>query len=168
MIANRIKDFFERRGFVLGGDLNRNDRAGALHRAWGHVFTNHIWGDYVEFGTYHGTSFVESYKQYKMFERWLQGQLVSPEQWRRTVAQRYSAQKAHFHGLDTFAGMPKNAEGNATFAAGTYASSHAAVLAKCLACGHAGECFFFISRSVFRYSTRPHATHQPKNCHRKY
>lgn len=135
MIAKRIKNFFERRGFVLGGDLNRNDRAGALYRAWGHVFTNHICGDYVEFGVYQGTSFVESYKQYKMFEHWLQGQLVSPEEWRRTVAQRYCEHKAHFHGLDTFAGMPENFEGNATFAAGTYASSHAAVRAKCLGAG---------------------------------
>lgn len=88
MIAQRIKAFFERRGFVLGGDLNKNDRAGALHKAWGHIFTNHICGDYVEFGVYHGGSFVESYKQYKTFDRWLQGQLVSPEAWRRTAAQQ--------------------------------------------------------------------------------
>ena len=141
MIAKRIKDFFERRGFVLGGDLSRNDRVGALHRAWGHVFTNHIYGDYVEFGVYQGTSFVESYKQYKVFERWLQGQLVSPEQWRRTVAQRYSSQKAHFHGLDTFAGMPENAEGNATFVAGTYAASLSTVRAKCLEAGMPAEAF---------------------------
>lgn len=141
MIAQRIKAFFERRGFVLGGDLNKNDRAGALHKAWGHIFTNHICGDYVEFGVYHGGSFVESYKQYKTFDRWLQGQLVSPEAWRRTVAQRYSSQKAHFHGLDTFAGMPENTEGNATFAAGTYAASHSAVKAKCLEAGMPAEAF---------------------------
>jgi hypothetical protein len=54
MIAKHIKSFFERRGFVLGGELNKNDRAGALHRAWGHIFTNHIQGDYVEFGVYQG------------------------------------------------------------------------------------------------------------------
>lgn len=135
MITKHIKSFFERRGFVLGGDLNKNDRAGALHRAWGHVFTNHICGDYVEFGVYQGSSFVESYKQYKTFDRWLQGQLVSPEKWRRTVAQAYSSHKVHFHGLDTFAGMPKNAEGNATFAEGTYVSSHVAVRAKCIGAG---------------------------------
>lgn len=135
MIAKRIKNFFERRGFVLGGELNRNDRIGALHRAWGHIFTNHISGDYVEFGVYHGDSFVESYKQYTIFNRWLQGQLVSAEAWRRSVALRYSTQKAHFHGLDTFSGMPENSEGNATFAGGTYLSSHAAVRAKCLEAG---------------------------------
>lgn len=135
MIAKHIKSFLERRGFVLGGDLNKNDRAGALHRAWGHVFTNHICGDYVEFGVYRGGSFVESYKQYKTFDRWLQGQLASPEEWRRTVAQQYSSHKAHFHGLDTFAGMPTNAEGNATFAEGTYISSHAEVRKKCLGAG---------------------------------
>jgi len=135
MIAKYIKSFFERRGFVLGGELNKNDRAGALHRAWGHVFTNHIQGDYVEFGVYQGGSFVESYKQYKIFDRWLQGQLASPEEWRRTVAQRYSSHKTHFHGLDTFAGMPENAEGNATFAEGTYVASHAAVREKCMRAG---------------------------------
>lgn len=73
MITKHIKSFLEKRGFVLGGDLNKNDRAGALHRAWGHIFTNHIYGDYVEFGVYQGSSFVESYNQYKTFERWLQG-----------------------------------------------------------------------------------------------
>ncbi len=113
MITKHIKSFLEKRGFVLGGDLNKNDRAGALHRAWGHIFTNHIYGDYVEFGVYQGSSFVESYNQYKTFERWLQGQLASPEAWRRKVAQRYSGHKVHFHGLDTFSGMPKNSEDNA-------------------------------------------------------
>ncbi len=54
MITKHIKSFLEKRGFVLGGDLNKNDRAGALHRAWGHIFTNHIYGDYVEFGVYQG------------------------------------------------------------------------------------------------------------------
>jgi O-methyltransferase len=141
MITQRLKAFFETRGFVLGGDLNKNDRAGALHKAWGHIFTNHIFGDYVEFGVYHGASFVESYKQYKAFERWLQGQLFSHEDWRRTVAQRYSGHKVHFHGLDTFSGMPENGEGNLTFVAGTYAASHSAVIAKCLRAGMPAEAF---------------------------
>lgn len=141
MIIKDIKAFFERRGFVLGGDLNKNDRAGALHRAWGHVFTNHICGDYVEFGVYHGSSFIESYKQKKIFDAWLQGQLTNPEEWRRTVAKQYISQKAHFHGLDTFAGMPANAEGNATFAEGTYISNHAAVMATCLEAGMPANSF---------------------------
>ena len=135
MIAKHIKSFFERRGFVLGGDLNRNDRAGALHRAWGHVFTNHIRGDYVEFGVYQGGSFVESYKQYQIFERWLQAQLTSSEEWRRSVAKSYCDHKTHFHGLDTFGGMPENAEDNLTFAKGTYIASRSLVTEKCLRAG---------------------------------
>jgi len=141
MITQHIKSFFERRGFVLGGDLNKNDRAGALHRAWGHVFTNHIHGDYLEFGVYQGTSFIESYKQKKKFDEWLQGQLASPEEWRRTVAQRYSSHKTHFHGLDTFEGMPENAEGNASFAQGTYVARLAAVREQCLRSGMPSSSF---------------------------
>jgi O-methyltransferase len=104
-------------------------------------FTNHICGDYVEFGVYQGGSFVESYRQYKVFDRWLQGQLVSPEEWRRTVAKQYSNHKVHFHGLDTFAGMPENAEGNATFAKGTYLASYEEVKAKCVLTGMPGTAF---------------------------
>jgi len=141
MITKHIKSFLEKRGFVLGGDLNKNDRAGALHRAWGHIFTNHIYGDYVEFGVYQGSSFVESYNQYETFERWLQGQLASPEAWRRRVAQRYSGHKVHFHGLDTFSGMPKNSEDNATFAEGTYVSSYVKVMEKCLGAGMPANSF---------------------------
>ena len=141
MLAKHIRAFFKRRGFVPGGNLNRNDRAGALHHAWGQIFTNHISGDYVGFGVYQGDSFVESFEQYKICTRWLKGQLVSPEEWLRTVAQRYGKQQAHFHGLDTFAGMPQNSEGNATFAGGTYLASHAAVRAKCLAAGMPLETF---------------------------
>jgi len=135
MISKYVKAFFEKRGFVLGGDINKNDRAGALHRSWGHVFTNHIHGDYVEFGVYQGSSFIESYKQYKLFNQWLHGQLSSPEEWRRKVANEYTSQQPHFHGLDTFTGMPENSEGNATFAQGTYLSSYSEVLIKCLEAG---------------------------------
>lgn len=132
MIASNIKKFFQNRGFVLGGDINRNDRAGALHRAWGYIFTNHICGDYVEFGVYHGDSFIESYRQYKIFDRWLEGQLTSSEPWRREVAKQYRIHRARFHGLDTFEGMPENKEGNVTFAKGTYMADYEKVRKKCL------------------------------------
>lgn len=141
MIKKIIKSFFESRGFVLGGDLNRNDRAGALHRAWGHIFTNHIHGDYIEFGVYQGDTFIESYRQYKVFTRWLEGQLISPEAWRREVAKLYSNQQNHFHGLDTFSGMPKNQEGNGTFTAGTYISSDIEVRKKCIKAGMSEDSF---------------------------
>lgn len=152
MIKAYIKSLFEKRGFVLGGDLNKNDRAGALHRAWGYVFTNHIPGDYLEFGVYHGTSFVESYKQYKTFENWLAGQLSSPEVWRRKVAMDYSSHRPHFHGLDTFAGMPKNDENNVAFIEGTYLSSYDEVTKRCIEGGiPAGS--FTLHRGLFRDSS---------------
>jgi len=109
MIKKIIRDLFEKHGFV-GGVINKNDRAGALHRAWGHVFTNHLKGDYLEFGVYKGDSFIESYKQYQGFRRWLKGQLNSSEAWRREVAGNFIGFEATFHGMDTFGGMPKNSE----------------------------------------------------------
>ena len=125
---------FERLGLVAGA-MNKNDRASALHRAWGHVFTNHLSGDYVEFGVYHGASFIESYKQRCQFRNWLNGQLSSPEAWRREVAQSYINIESKFHGLDTFGGMPKNNEENASFAQGTFVADYQDVFNKCLASG---------------------------------
>ena len=72
MIRKLKTKLFERLG-VVTGVINKNDRASALHRAWGHVFTNHLPGDYVEFGVYHGDSFIESYKQRCQFRNWLNG-----------------------------------------------------------------------------------------------
>ena len=46
-----IKEFFLKRKFVIG-DINKNDITGALHKAWGIIFSNHTQGDYVEFGVY--------------------------------------------------------------------------------------------------------------------
>lgn len=151
MIKSYVKNLFQKHGFVLGGDLNKNDRAGALHRAWGHVFTNHIRGDYLEFGIYHGTSFVESYKQYKTFQNWLASQLNSPEVWRRKVAMEYSSHKPHFHGLDTFAGMPENDENNAAFVEGTYLSSYDEVTKRCINAGMPTNSFT-LHRGLFRDS----------------
>ena len=44
----------------LLGASNRNDRIGALYRAWGHVFSSQISGNYIEYGVYKGTTFIES------------------------------------------------------------------------------------------------------------
>jgi hypothetical protein len=141
MLKKLVKEFFETRGFVIGGVLHKNDRASALHRAWGHVFTNHLKGDYLEFGVYHGDSFVECYKQYQLFRNWLKGQLSSPEAWRREVAQNFIQFEAKFHGLDTFGGMPKNNEENASFAEGTFMSDYNKVHTKCLAAGMPEQSF---------------------------
>jgi O-methyltransferase len=117
-IINRILE----KANVVRNPINLNNREGALHRAWGHVFTNHLEGDYVEFGVYKGASFTKSYKTYLDFRTWLMNEMNSPEEWRRIVAKEYSEKKVHFHGLDTFTSMPDNREGNMTFTGGTFVS----------------------------------------------
>ena len=113
------------------GPLHRNDRVGALHRAWGHVFTNHLVGDYFEFGVYKGGSFISSIEQYRVFRAWLESELNSKEIWRREVAENYSnTPPPKFFGLDTFEGMPLNYEGNMTFQAGTFVSDFNSVNSK--------------------------------------
>jgi len=99
---------------------NRNDRVGALHRAWGYVITNQIRGGYYEFGVYRGDTFRESYHIYQGYSMWVQSQLVSPENWRREVANNYADFQHHFYAFDTFKGMPENKEGNVAFAEATF------------------------------------------------
>ncbi len=125
-----IKDFLEKYKFVRG-DINLNSRAGALHKCWGHIFSNHLFGDYVEFGVYHGDSFLESIKQFKQFKKWLENQKNSSETWRVQVAINSPLNQAvYFHGLDTFEGMPKNDEKNFIFHEKSYLSSHEKVLGR--------------------------------------
>lgn len=104
-------------------DINRNDRVGALHRAWGHVFTSQLQGAYYEFGVYKGEAFRASRQVYQTFFDWQQGQLVSDEPWRRQVARPYAEFRHHFYAFDTFEGMPDNAEGNHNFTKGTFLCS---------------------------------------------
>lgn len=73
----------------LIGNVNYNDRIGALHRAWAYIFTNHIRGAYYEFGVYKGDSFRASYREYRDLSRWIQSQLSAPELWRREAAKKY-------------------------------------------------------------------------------
>lgn len=101
-------------------DINRNDRVGALHRAWGYVFTSQIEGAYYEFGVYRGETFRASHRIYREFLEWQQGQLASEEAWRKTAAAKYAAYRHHFYAFDTFEGMPDNSEGNVTFAPGHF------------------------------------------------
>src|SRR5260221_4043954 len=121
---------------VVRGDLHRNDRDGALHRSWGYVFTNHLVGDYYEFGVYQGNGLAASYRAYCDFLAWLDGQTRSNEPWRRKLARAYRQQHpARFIGLDTFAGMPANTEGEAIFATGTFAASEDDVTQRCARAG---------------------------------
>jgi len=115
-----IRDYLDRK---ILGYMNRNDRCGAFFKAWGHVFTSHIRGDYVEFGVYKGDSLIESYKNYQEFASWLKTQLSSDEMWRREVAQNYMDHGPIFHGLDTFEGMPENNEENVIFSKGNFKAS---------------------------------------------
>jgi UDP-2,3-diacylglucosamine pyrophosphatase LpxH len=119
-----IKDFLEKYKFVRG-DINLNSRAGALHKCWGHIFSNHLFGDYVEFGVYHGDSFLESINQFEQFKKWLENQKNSSEKWRVEIATNSPLnQTVYFHGLDTFEGMPKNDEKNFTFQEKSFLSSY--------------------------------------------
>jgi len=100
--------------------LNRNDRVGALYRAWGHVFTSQIKGGYYEFGVYRGDSFRSSYRVYRDYVRSLQDQLEATEQWRRESAARYLSYQHHFYAFDTFQGMPNNNEESDAFSEGAF------------------------------------------------
>ena len=116
---------------VIVGAIHKNDRIGAIHRAWGHVFSNHLRGDYFEFGMYRGDTFIESYRQWQSFYHWLKSQMISPEDWRRRVANEYIDFLPTFYGLDTFSGIPDNEEGNAIFASGTFYADLNMVKEKC-------------------------------------
>jgi hypothetical protein len=111
-IKNYINDNFVR------GNINKNDCSGALHRAWGHVYTNFLKGDYLEFGVYTGNTLIESYKNYLSFKNWIDHQMVSDEAWRREKAKHYVNHVSCFHALDSFEGMPENSEEHIMFANG--------------------------------------------------
>jgi len=59
-IRNRIREV----------TLSHTDRSHALHMAWGHIFNNHLRGDYWEFGVYKGDSMLISSKQHQKFKFW--------------------------------------------------------------------------------------------------
>jgi O-methyltransferase len=149
MIKRKIINLLDK-ARIIRGPINLNDRQGALHKAWGHVFSSHLKGDYVEFGIHKGDTFITSYKEYLGFRKWLEKQTVSSEEWRRTVANNYIKNEVKFHGLDTFEGMPTNNEGNVMFAEGTFMSSLEEVQNKCV---RAGMKDFFLHKGLFTQST---------------
>lgn len=118
----KLVRFFLTKLNVIRGDIHRNDVYGGIHKAWGYVFTNHLNGDYVEFGVYKGSSAVSSIKIYDGFRGWLFSQKKSDELWRREVANKSPLnQKITFHCFDTFEGMPENNEGAISFQKGNFA-----------------------------------------------
>ena len=130
MIKSFLKKILDRMR-IVSGTINLNDRRGALHKAWGHIFSNHLLGDYVEFGVYYGDSLNKSIIEFKYFKRWLQNEKKSNELWRQEVAKKSLLnQKIFFHGLDTFTGMPDNNEQNYIFKKGTFTSDYQVVFNK--------------------------------------
>ena len=125
-IPNKFKKFK-----LIPDPINRNDRVGMLHRAWGYVFTNLIKGAYYEFGLYQGDTFLSSWEQYLKFQQWAHAELNSSEAWRREALSDYTRYQHEFYGFDTFAGIPDNTEGNKFFQKGNYACSQEHVQKKC-------------------------------------
>jgi O-methyltransferase len=119
-IKNRIKEMA----------FSHTDRNQALHMAWGHIFNNHLRGDYVEFGVYKGDSFLMSWNQHKKFKSWNLSQLKSTEPWRVMLAKDYLTYQPKFIGFDTFSGLPANNEKNSNFDEGNFASSLVTVKSK--------------------------------------
>jgi len=112
-IRNRIREV----------TFSHTDRSHALHMAWGHIFNNHLRGDYWEFGVYKGDSMLISSKQHQKFKFWNESQLKSNEPWRVKLAKDYLTYEPKFIGFDTFFGLPANNEENSNFDEGNFASS---------------------------------------------
>ena len=99
---------------------NRNDRIGALYKAWGHVINSNMGGAYYEFGIYHGSSFRESFLTYQQYVGWMSSQSNSLELWRQKIKWDFDH---HFYAFDTFEGMPENQENKEHFVQGSFLSS---------------------------------------------
>ena len=107
----KIAYFIIKKLNLIRGKIHQNDRSGGLYRAWGYIFSNHIEGDYVEFGVYKGESAVSAIESYSEFYNWLQSQKHDNENWRRELSKSSPLnKKPFFHLLDTFEGMPQNTE----------------------------------------------------------
>jgi len=114
------------------GVSNRNDKASTFHWVWGYVTTNQLEGDYIEFGTYEGNTFIESWRQWIYFQKWISKQLKSKEQWRADSIRDFSKLTPKFIGIDSFAGIPENDESSLYFSAGDFAATKDGVNKRCL------------------------------------
>jgi len=101
----------------IRADQNRNDRSGALYKAWGHIISNNIEGAYYEFGVYKGDCLSESLRIYNDYYNWILSQKNSDEEWRKKIQWYVDHQ---FYAFDTYEGMPKNDEGHHAFQEGSF------------------------------------------------
>lgn len=104
-------------------DRHRNDRVGALWRAWQHVFTSQIEGAYYEMGVYRGDTFRESHRLWRDAWEFQQAEARSAEAWRRERAEMYAGVVHGLYAFDTFTGLPDRPTGGAIMAAGAFACS---------------------------------------------
>jgi len=147
-IKSLVINVFEKMNIVRG-PINKSDRAGMLYKAWGYVFTNQLSGDYVEFGVYQGNSLITSYQEHAKFKKWLNGQMISDEDWRRESASNFIEHKVKFHALDSFKGMPSNNEENVTFKKGSFISDVEKVKDSCRKVGLKEDDNFIIYEGFF-------------------
>jgi hypothetical protein len=117
---------------VNRGISNRNDKASVFNWVWGYVTTSQIEGDYIEFGVYQGNTFIESWRQWKFYEKWVSEQLKSSEEWRKKTWSEYSNNKPQFYGIDSFSGIPENYESDVHFSEGTYSAEKEYVYKRCV------------------------------------
>ena len=76
MIKFLLRKLINKYSFVRGS-INLNNRQGALHKTWGYIFENHLFGDYVEFGVAKGDSLLKSILEYNFFKTWLDSEKIS-------------------------------------------------------------------------------------------
>lgn len=138
MVLRKLKSLMG--GLIRARDpINHNDRHGALYKAWGYVFNNHLQGDYYEFGVFDGRTFIKSFLIYEHYKKRLRDDTRSSERWRREPALLFADFEVIFYGLDTFLGMPENDEGNPIFARGMFECSLEEVTRRCAAIGLSGK-----------------------------
>ena len=118
-IKKYIKKFPILKNLVLG-DVNKNTKDGVFNRAWGYIFTNQIYGDFLEFGVYKGGTLLASYKQYLNFRKWMDNEILSNEKWRVRQIKDFHKCRSSFYGFDSFEGIPDNEESSTMFLEGTY------------------------------------------------
>jgi len=130
-LKDKLRDFLN----INRGVSNRNDKASTFHWVWGYVTTNQLKGDYIEFGTYQGNTFIVSWMQWNYFQKWMKDQIGSSEKWRGDTFHEYFEYKPQFIGIDSFAGIPENDESDVYFSKGDFSATKKSVHERCVRSG---------------------------------